>query len=746
MRWPSWRGRRGSGPSDAPSAAQPVVESTAGAPEATGPAGTPTGYPTGAWRTARPLRPTVSLRPPTLLPLGLPDVTGTRPLLRHSVAVTVERDITVSPGRVTGLARVVTQPPEEVATFADERWLGPARQASPAAASHPVLAYLVPRALPAHERQPGLDLVHATDEFVGEARVPDQPHRAPGWLRSMTQAPVMDAIPGLPPALAAMPIQPMPTESAPVRPARVGPSRGQRTPVRRTPIQPAPGPEDAPPPLPTQSTSPPLPLPATPRRSGLGPPLPMVGPAGPDGPFVTGPPRGSGRSGTVRSRSRGGLGPPLVPAPEPPPRADQRPAREPAPHPPAPEEPEPAVAVPTEVTQAIRTAYGVEVGDVPVRSDTQARQEAQELQARAFTAGDEVVLGTAPAGDAAQRALIAHELVHLVQQRELGSALPDERSPAGRELEADAVAVEHAVLTGRPLPPLRHRPLGGPPPGVVRPVAGRVQRALTYPDTAPPPQAPPTPGQPGTGQRTTTPGTGSQPTASPQHHDNDLWHLRGTMRERWSTFGDAVAHDYADFVSSPFGIDIDQVSDLDSGGGSGGQGQGGPGGGPGGRGPGGPGGGRGPGGPGGRGRQSPNENDVWHLRGNLSERFDTFGGALLHDYENFIGSPFGIDFDQIADLDSGGGSGSGGTGAPARPNANAQPGGHDHPGAGAAVMGPPLHTDPSRPLSHTGRPQIDTDDLDLDEIAVRLYDRLRSKLRMELLLDRERAGLLSDFR
>jgi hypothetical protein len=61
-------------------------------------------------------------------------------------------------------------------------------------------------------------------------------------------------------------------------------------------------------------------------------------------------------------------------------------------------------------------------------------------------------------------------------------------------------------------------------------------------------------------------------------------------------------------------------------------------------------------------------------------------------------------------------------------------------------MGPPIHTDPGRPLSHTGRPQIDTDDLDLDEIAVRLYDRLRTKLRMELLLDRERAGLLSDFR
>jgi hypothetical protein len=35
---------------------------------------------------------------------------------------------------------------------------------------------------------------------------------------------------------------------------------------------------------------------------------------------------------------------------------------------------------------------------------------------------------------------------------------------------------------------------------------------------------------------------------------------------------------------------------------------------------------------------------------------------------------------------------------------------------------------------------------ELDELAGRLYDRLRSRLRQELLLDRERAGLLTDFR
>ena len=45
------------------------------------------------------------------------------------------------------------------------------------------------------------------------------------------------------------------------------------------------------------------------------------------------------------------------------------------------------------------------------------------------------------------------------------------------------------------------------------------------------------------------------------------------------------------------------------------------------------------------------------------------------------------------------------------------------------------------------RRHVDLDDpVDLDELATRLYGRLRSKLRLELIVDRERAGLLTDFR
>jgi hypothetical protein len=38
------------------------------------------------------------------------------------------------------------------------------------------------------------------------------------------------------------------------------------------------------------------------------------------------------------------------------------------------------------------------------------------------------------------------------------------------------------------------------------------------------------------------------------------------------------------------------------------------------------------------------------------------------------------------------------------------------------------------------------DQLDLDELSSRLYDRLRSRMRVELLVDRERSGRLTDFR
>ena len=53
------------------------------------------------------------------------------------------------------------------------------------------------------------------------------------------------------------------------------------------------------------------------------------------------------------------------------------------------------------------------------------------------------------------------------------------------------------------------------------------------------------------------------------------------------------------------------------------------------------------------------------------------------------------------------------------------------------------HHDDDHPSGHE---QLDLDHLDLDELSARIYGRLRRRLRAELLIDRERAGLLTDFR
>jgi len=43
-------------------------------------------------------------------------------------------------------------------------------------------------------------------------------------------------------------------------------------------------------------------------------------------------------------------------------------------------------------------------------------------------------------------------------------------------------------------------------------------------------------------------------------------------------------------------------------------------------------------------------------------------------------------------------------------------------------------------------PQEETPPIDLDDLARRVYGQVRTQLRSELLIDRERAGLLTDFR
>ena len=133
-----------------------------------------------------------------------------------------------------------------------------------------------------------------------------------------------------------------------------------------------------------------------------------------------------------------GLGPPIVRTPDP--------------------EPE---SVPDDVASALRSAYGVEVGDVVVRRDAAAAAEARDLGAAAFAReGQEVVvpIEVGPLDRPVGKGIVAHELTHIAQQRRHGPGLPAEDSPQGQALEAAARAAEQYFRgdAGAPRPAAPH--------------------------------------------------------------------------------------------------------------------------------------------------------------------------------------------------------------------------------------------------------------------------------------------------
>ncbi len=115
-------------------------------------------------------------------------------------------------------------------------------------------------------------------------------------------------------------------------------------------------------------------------------------------------------------------------------------------------------------------------GAVRVHRGPDAARLATSLDARAFTHGSDVYLpashGSLSSGTA--RSLLAHELTHVAQQRQLGSGLPAESTPHGRRLEAEAVAAERSGML----------PLAVTRPASAGPVADP-GRASTGPQRAP---------------------------------------------------------------------------------------------------------------------------------------------------------------------------------------------------------------------------------------------------------------------
>ena len=147
----------------------------------------------------------------------------------------------------------------------------------------------------------------------------------------------------------------------------------------------------------------------------------------------------------------------------------------------------------------------------------------------------------------------------------------------------------------------------------------------------------------------------------------------------------------------------------------------------------------------------------WRTNATMGGRFEALGetlaGDIAHAELGFFGSLLGFDseFERGLHSEIDAPADAAGTDAAGAHTDAARATGATHPDAahptGAA------HTDATHPgaAAHPGAASATVDNIvadpyALDELATRLYPTIRSRLRQELLVDRERAGLLADFR
>ncbi|MGB3444410.1 MAG: DUF4157 domain-containing protein, partial [Actinophytocola sp.] len=404
----------------------------------------------------------------------------------------------VSPtGSVTGIARPVARASEPVAEVAVPAPLPPAPVVRRPARSVPAEAPV---------------LTDAVDEYVGEPREAAEPYRAPSWLRFATN-PGLPMLPGLPGPAPDLPMSEPPSFLPPE--LRSTPEPPAATPAPEPPPRMVEGVARAGEPVqrPMRRRRPSL---GQSRRLGLGAPIPApqledlihpeapprvvdgaVEPAAPQEPPP--PPAAPVRVATEQ-------------APEPAPEQDPEPAP-PAEPPKPPEPPEPPKShtvapsppseggapgkrvvatsyrataellpprkrkplprarvvgtvvdtVPPDLAHAVRAHQHVDVANVPVYRGEKVGEAAKSRGAKAFASGGAVFLPdeVGPADSPKARGLLAHELVHAVQQRTLGPVLPSPDSPLGQQLEAEAQAAERfygGEAGAAEPPPLIHAP------------------------------------------------------------------------------------------------------------------------------------------------------------------------------------------------------------------------------------------------------------------------------------------------
>jgi Domain of unknown function (DUF4157) len=98
--------------------------------------------------------------------------------------------------------------------------------------------------------------------------------------------------------------------------------------------------------------------------------------------------------------------------------------------------------------ERIGEPLGDPLDDVRVHTDEQADQLAQSVSARAFTTGSDVYFarGEYSPGSSGGQELLAHELTHVVQQRDASSSGPLQVSQPQDALETEAEATADELL------------------------------------------------------------------------------------------------------------------------------------------------------------------------------------------------------------------------------------------------------------------------------------------------------------
>lgn len=718
---------------------------------------------------------------PVTIKSAAPLVMGPAPVLEPLPGRRTWSGASIPPatGRVEGLVHPTPVTPEP-----------PVRKAEP---TIPVeQPPLVHRTVHSEPPAPVSSLTDAVGDYVGEPREPAEPYRAPGWMRMVpewlqqsgtSEAELGMASAGRPLNFPATPrlVQPAPE---PPRPAPVVPQRVAEEPVVPEPIE-----------MSTQDTPVVTSAPklrranlAQSRRLGLGAPLKrgaeqeLILPAEPPAIEQTQapqavPPAPVSRPAASESDSDDtgeGPEPPPAPPPQPPPLVHRPPrAEEPAepepepepepvrpspvvagpvvpssgpvsqPAPPAsavplvyrstPPKPQPeakpavvrqakVVPVPTGLASAIRGSHGVDVSDVLVHRGPEVSEEARSLGARAFTRDAEVFLPEeAGSLDAPQaRGLLAHELVHVVQQRRLGTSLPSSSTSAGVALEAEAVAVEHehaghAHPPAEPSAPLVHPVLTQVLTQATRTagvqLAPLIPESISSAPTVAAPSIPDTLSEPVRQQvdqisqesatrvveQWTNPALGGSGFASfPVTESPGLPSLPSAPSAEPGSLAGTAAANEAEMANQ-----VLQVINLD--------------------------------------RASKGEPAI----SVLDER-------ALEQIRQVIAEQTSGLSRQTMVL---GTSSAAATGAALATEASTSLPVQQPQPAPAPVaepteeQGPTIEFGQAGPGTDPGQDEIiDLDRIDLDLLSARLYDRLRSRLRMELLVDRERAGLLTDFR